>query len=248
MHNECGDVTHAYFSSYVHKDDFIGLNNANQAFFENFQDALLATAPKLENCTLQTGGKHYNVHLMPVPSPAREAEERRKSPIGNIYYEQEDYLIKLCIELREEAKMPTNQVYWECYDDVSYSRLIADETIWASTDADTGNQAFNVTNGDYFSWRYMWPRVVDGVVHGQEAVWDRICEKRGSAQAKASWDAATWAFQDRVFQHTWCATLSINKARQLGWIGHIDSFDSFTHAFEKFVELGQIPSFSKNGV
>src|ERR1700733_10773565 len=42
MRAECGDVTHAYFSSYVHKDDFTDLNNANQALFENFLDALLA--------------------------------------------------------------------------------------------------------------------------------------------------------------------------------------------------------------
>jgi nucleoside-diphosphate-sugar epimerase len=179
-------------------------------------------------------------------------------------------------ELGEEAKMPTNQLYWEGYDDVSDSRLIANQTIWASTNADAGNQAFNITNGDYFSWRYMWPRVAEylgGRATSQQVftkprpkegetqldlsltewskdkrpVWDRICEKRGCPQAKASWDAATWAYQDWVFQRTWCATLSINKARKFGWTGHIDSFDSFTHAFEKFVELGQIPSFQKNG-
>lgn len=315
MRAECADVTHAYFSSYIHKDDFTELNNANQTLFENFLDALLAVAPKLENCTLQTGGKHYNVHLMPVPSPAREAEERRESPIGNFYFQQEDYLIErqkgsswswnvirpeaiigytskpngmnsaltyalyilVCTELGEEASMPTNQLYWEGYDDVSDSRLIANQTIWASTNAHTGNQAFNVTNGDYFSWRYMWPRVVahlGGRARPQQVftkprphegenqldlslaawsqdkrpVWDRLCEKRGCPQAKASWDAATWAYQDWVFQRTWSATLSINKARAFGWTGHVDSFESFTHAFEKFVELGQIPSFQKNGV
>lgn len=312
MSAECGDVTHAYFSSYVHKDDFTELNQANQALFENFLDALLAVAPKLESCVLQTGGKHYNVHLMPVPSPAREVEPRAESPIGNFYFQQEDYLIErqrgqrwrwsvirpeaiigytskpngmnsaltyalyvlVCQELGGEARMPTNQRYWEGYDDVSDSRLIADQTIWASTTPDAGNQAFNITNGDYFCWRYMWPRIVTHLgghaTHNQvftkprpnegevqlelslaewakdkRPIWDRICERRGCPQAKASWDAATWAFQDWVFQRTWSATLSINKARKFGWNGHIDSFQSFTDAFAKFVELGQIPPLNK---
>ena len=56
MKEPCASVTHAYFSSYVHKDDFVELNTANQALFENFLNALLDVAPKLENCTLQTGG------------------------------------------------------------------------------------------------------------------------------------------------------------------------------------------------
>lgn len=47
-----GEVTHAYFSSYVHKDDFAELNAANESLFENFMDALIETAPKLQNVTL----------------------------------------------------------------------------------------------------------------------------------------------------------------------------------------------------
>jgi hypothetical protein len=92
MKNSCASVTHAYFCSYVHKDDFRELNSANEALFENFLDALEKVAPKLENVTLQTGGKYYNVHLEPVPSPAREEEPRRYGAIENFYFPQEDKL------------------------------------------------------------------------------------------------------------------------------------------------------------
>ncbi|KAH7069579.1 hypothetical protein BKA63DRAFT_545243 [Paraphoma chrysanthemicola] len=304
----CADVTHAYFSSYIHKDDFKELNIANEALFSNFVDALTTVAKKLQNITLQTGGKHYNVHIMPVPSPAREEEERRESPIGNFYYPQEDYLIErqkgsnwtwnvirpeaiightskpngmnsaltyalyflVCKHLGTEAKMPTNQRYWEGTDDLSDSRLIADLTIWASTTAKAANQAFNVTNGDYVCWRYMWPRIAayfganassDQVFtkprpeEGQtqldtslaewaadkKDVWYKICDEAGCPEAKATWESGTWAYQDWVFQRTWSATLSINKARRFGWNGHLDSYQSLTDAFDKFVELGQIP-------
>jgi hypothetical protein len=57
----------------------------------------------------------------------------------------------VCKEIGVEARMPTNQLYWEGYDDLSDSRLIADLIIWASTHPHAANQVFNVVNGDYFS-------------------------------------------------------------------------------------------------
>ena len=308
MRPVCAKVTNAYFSSYVHEDDFQNLNKANKALFENFLDSLLEVAPNLESCVLQTGGKHYNVHLGPVPSPAREEEPRRETSIGNFYFHQEDHLIQrqkgqkwlwnvirpeaiigytvkpngmnealtialymmVCRELGVEAKMPTNQIYYEGYDDISDFRLIADLTIWASTHPHAGNQAFNVTNGDYFSWKHMWPRLAayfgarassdqafskPRPEYGQsqldtsfeewskdkQEVWERICDKAGCPAAKPTWKAGTWGFQDWVFQRGWNATLSINKARAFGWNGHIDSYQSFVDAFERFAELGQLP-------
>jgi nucleoside-diphosphate-sugar epimerase len=276
--------------------------------FSNFLDAIIAVAPGLQNCTLQTGGKHYNVHIKPVPSPAREEQPRFESPIGNFYYPQEDYLVArqkgqswtwnvirpeaiigytskpngmnsaltfalyflVCKHLGTKANMLTNQLYWEESEDVSDSRLIADMTIWASTTPEAANEAFNVTNGDYFCWQYMWPRLASyfdanatsdqvfkksllskGDVQldislaewamDKREVWNSICDENQCPEAKATWDAGTWVFQDWVFQRTWSATLSINKARKFGWQGHIDSYVSLTDASEKFVELKQIP-------
>ncbi|MCJ1302981.1 hypothetical protein MMC08_005786 [Hypocenomyce scalaris] len=308
MSEICADVTHAYFSSYIHRHDFAELNQANSALFENFLAALQAVAPKLENCTLQTGGKYYNLHLEAVPSPAREEEPRRTASIDNFYFSQEDSLVAaqkgqrwtwnvirpgaiightpkpngmnsamtyalyfmVCRELGTEARMPTNQVYWAGYDDVSDSRLVADLSLFVSTNPRCCNEAFNVTNGDYFTWKYMWPRLASyfGASSSSEQVfqkpipklgerqlefsladwakdkrevWHRICDRAGAPAAKATWDAGTWAYKDWVFERTWSATMSINKARKFGWTGHIDCYRSLTDAFRKFEQMGQIP-------
>jgi nucleoside-diphosphate-sugar epimerase len=306
---DCADVTHAYFSSYVHKDDFDQLNRANRALFENFLDALLSVANNLQNCTLQTGGKYYNVHKQPVPSPACEDHNPRlAAPDENFYYHQEDFLAErqrgstwtwnvirpeaiigyaikpngmnealtlalyflVCKELGEEAKMPTNWNFWNGTDDISDARLIADLSIFASTSLHCANEAFNVVNGDHFCWRYMWPRLAKffgakassnqtfqktmlepGTVYletnleewakEKREIWNRACDKANVPEAKATFDAGTWAFQDWVFRRTWSATLSLNKARKFGWMGHRDSYESFIDAFTKFRELGQIP-------
>lgn len=94
MNPVCADVTHAYFS-YVHMDNFTELNRANRHLFENLLQALLAVAGgRLQICTLQTGGKYYNVHPRPVPWPAPENQPRLTSADKNFYYHQEDFLVE----------------------------------------------------------------------------------------------------------------------------------------------------------
>jgi hypothetical protein len=53
----CKDVTHAYFTSYVHSMDFSTLAEKNCPLFRNFLDAVDTACPNLERVCLQTGGK-----------------------------------------------------------------------------------------------------------------------------------------------------------------------------------------------
>ena len=308
MKDVCAGVTHAYFCSYVHKDDFGELNAANAALFENFLDALEKVANSLENVTLQTGGKYYYVHLMPVSSPAREDEPRKQGPVDNFYFDQEDKLaasqqgkawtwnvirpeaivgstskpngmnealtiamyLLICRELGTEAPMPTNQRYWEGTDDVSFGPLIADLTIYVSTNTHCANEAFNIANGDHITWKYLWPRLAayfdanatsdqkfskpvpkEGDVQldtsflewsqDKRQVWDELCDRKGLPSAKATFDFGTWAFQDWVFGRSWSATLSISKARHFGWTGYKDSYQCFIETFDAFKNQGLIP-------
>lgn len=54
----CESVTHAYFTSYVHTDDFAKLRDLNVPLFENFLTAIDTVArDSLQRICLQTGGK-----------------------------------------------------------------------------------------------------------------------------------------------------------------------------------------------
>ena len=154
---------------------------------------------------------------------------------------------------------------------MSYAPLIADLTIFVSTNPHCANEAFNVTNGDYFTWRYMWPRLADRFgakassaqkftksapnegelqldlslaewSQDKRKIWDDLCDRQGISCAKATFDFGTWAFQDWVFQRTWSATLSITKARRYGWTGYMDSYQCFIDTFETFRQHGFIPA------
>ena len=64
--------------------------------FENFLVAIDTVASKaLERIVLQTGGKHFGVHLGPVEAPIHEGMRRYEDHGENFYYPQEDALFAL---------------------------------------------------------------------------------------------------------------------------------------------------------
>jgi nucleoside-diphosphate-sugar epimerase len=79
---------------------------------------------------------------------------------------------------------------WEAVD----ARLVAEVIEWAGASPAAVNEHFNVTNGDVFEWRNLWPGMAEvlGVepgpddeksmaqfLDGKHDVWDRIVEKQG---------------------------------------------------------------------
>ena len=73
-------------------------------------------------------------------------------------------------------------------------KLIAEATRWAATEPAAANQHFNLTNGEVFSWKDLWPDVSDvlGVEHSEvepfsmaeelpkhEELWQSIVDKHG---------------------------------------------------------------------
>lgn len=54
----CKDVTHAFYTSYVHTDDFTRLKDLNVPLFQHFLTAIDTVAGEnLQRIVLQTGGK-----------------------------------------------------------------------------------------------------------------------------------------------------------------------------------------------
>jgi nucleoside-diphosphate-sugar epimerase len=79
---------------------------------------------------------------------------------------------------------------WEAVD----ARLVGDACLWAATAPAARNETFNLTNGEVFSWRDLWPALADvlGVETGddeplsmavylseREGGWRKVVEKHG---------------------------------------------------------------------
>lgn len=62
----CERITHAFYTSYVHTDDFTKLRDYNVPLFEHFLTAIdTISGDNLQRICLQTGGKVYNPLLSP---------------------------------------------------------------------------------------------------------------------------------------------------------------------------------------
>jgi nucleoside-diphosphate-sugar epimerase len=73
---------------------------------------------------------------------------------------------------------------------VTESTHFASAALWAATDQRCGNEAFNITNGDYFRWRNLWPKIA-AVFEMAVAEPQTICLTQHMADKAALWEEMT---------------------------------------------------------
>jgi nucleoside-diphosphate-sugar epimerase len=134
---------------------------------------------------------------------------------------------------------------------------LAKAMIWAATSATAVNQAFNITNGDFVRWKYLWPVVADwfamplgevqpfdlaALMADKEPMWAQIREQHGLASYSirdlTTWDAAI----SYLFSVDWDQMSAMTKAQQAGWTEVIDTYEMVPRQFERLVQERAIPS------
>ena len=100
---EAQNVTHVFYSAYVHAPTWAEQCGPNTTLLVNAVDALESVASGLRHICLLQGTKYYGSHLGPFRTPARESDPRHLPP--NFYYNQQDFL-----EERQRGKAWT----WSC--------------------------------------------------------------------------------------------------------------------------------------
>jgi nucleoside-diphosphate-sugar epimerase len=138
---------------------------------------------------------------------------------------------------------------------VTDSGHFASAALWAATDARCANQAYNITNGDYFRWLDIWPRLA--AVFGMEAgepsplnltefmadkapLWDAIVSKHGLKPYRFD-EVVAWPFGDYVFNTTWDVMSNLTKSRQHGFHDVVDSEEMFVDLLTRFREARIVP-------
>jgi nucleoside-diphosphate-sugar epimerase len=146
---------------------------------------------------------------------------------------------------------------WEAAD----ADLVADVMVWAAQSPKAANEAFNITNGDVFEWRNVWPAIAEtlGVETGPDKptsvaaylnenadVWDRIAAKYdlrmpnlrelvGQGDQHADFAFAYGAPEGpRAF-------VSTVKLRQAGFTKTIDTEVSFRNALQSLIDHKLLP-------
>ena len=141
---------------------------------------------------------------------------------------------------------------WEAAD----ADLVADVMVWAAQSPRAANEAFNITNGDVFEWRNVWPALAEilGVEPGPDTptsvaayleenadVWDQIVAKydlrsRNLRELVGQGDQhADFAFAYGAPEGL-RAFVSTIKLRQAGFTKTIDTEDSLCNALQSVID------------
>jgi nucleoside-diphosphate-sugar epimerase len=146
---------------------------------------------------------------------------------------------------------------WEAAD----ADLVADVMVWAAQSPQAANEAFNITNGDVFEWRSVWPALAEtlGVQTGPDTpmslatylaehsdVWDDIVAKHGLRplnlhQLVGHGDQhADFAFAYGAPEGP-RAFVSTIKLRQAGFTKVVDTEDAFRNALQSLIDQNFLP-------
>ncbi|UQR63142.1 SDR family oxidoreductase [Bradyrhizobium sp. C-145] len=146
---------------------------------------------------------------------------------------------------------------WEAAD----ADLVGDVAVWAAQSPQAANEAFNITNGDVFEWRNVWPGIAEtlGVEAGPDTpmsvtaylaehadVWGKIVAKYG-LRSRSLRDLVGQGDQHADFAFAYGAPagprafVSTVKLRQAGFAKVVDTEVSFRKALQSLIDNKLLP-------
>ncbi|MBN9451768.1 MAG: SDR family oxidoreductase [Bosea sp.] len=133
--------------------------------------------------------------------------------------------------------------------------LLARAMVWMSTKPECADQAFNITNGDFFRYQNLWPvfarffgleaggvETVDMPTRmaGADALWDKIVARDGLQKHPLS-QLVNWNFANYAFSNDWDVMSDTTKCRRYGFLEFIDSEEMFLDLFRDLQRNRIIP-------
>ena len=163
----------------------------------------------------------------------------------------------ICRELDLPFVFPGSETQWNGLTDMTDATLLAEQMLWAATNVQGRNEAFNVVNGDVFRWRAMWPAIagyfgvepvgpgavphtLEAQMTGMDGAWARIAEKHRLSEPDLA-RLASWWHTDADLGRQIEVVADISKARLAGFTGHHRTVDSFTDLFDRYRAENLIP-------
>ncbi len=158
-------------------------------------------------------------------------------------------------ELGLPLRFPGPEAAYRALYQVTSARILADAADWAGQTPAAANEIFNITNGDYFRWQFLWPAIARSFrmdvaepvpmplavyMADKGPLWEAMTAKYG-LQPIAYEAIASWAFGDFLFHSAFDNLTSTIKARRAGFHACIDSEEFFTGFFAEMRERRILP-------
>jgi nucleoside-diphosphate-sugar epimerase len=163
----------------------------------------------------------------------------------------------ICKEINRPFHFPGSEQQWNGLSDVTDARILAKQLLWAATSDAARNEAFNITNGDTFRWKWLWPRLAkwfdvewvgfDGKIHPLEAemandgpTWAAMAEKYNLIEPDIKRVSSAW-HTDLDLGRPIEVMTDMGKSRKLGFMAFQSTEDTFFDLFEDMRKNRIIP-------
>ena len=159
-------------------------------------------------------------------------------------------------ELGLPLRFPGPEGAYRALYQVTSADILAKAAAWAGETPSAANEIFNITNGDYFRWQFMWPRIakmfqmevaepvpmpLTVYMADKEPLWAKMTDKYGLKPVRYD-HLVSWAFGDFIFHSAFDNISSTIKARRHGFQDCIDTEDMFSDFFADLRERRVIPA------
>lgn len=134
-------------------------------------------------------------------------------------------------ELGLPLRFPGKKKTYESLAQMTDAFLLARGSVWAATNPSAAGEVFNITNGDLFRWKYIWPKIaaffemdyeepqelsLAEIMPLQEKIWDQLIEKYALRDIPYE-HSAGWSFGDFIFKCEYDVISDTNKIKEFGF-------------------------------
>ncbi len=161
----------------------------------------------------------------------------------------------LCRELGLPFRFPGTSRSYSALIEMTDADLLAKACAWAAESDRCDGEAFNITNGDFWRWESLWPKLAESFglpvapplrlplarfMSDKGPVWDAMVEKDNLMSIPFR-DAAAWEFGEAIFNIEYDVMSDTTKSRRFGFLDFADTGEMLARQIEEFRALGFIP-------
>ena len=164
----------------------------------------------------------------------------------------------LCRAKGEPFLYPGSHEQWNFLTDVTDARILAEQLEWAAITPAAHGHAFNISNGDLFRWRWLWPQLaayfgvksqgpppepapLEGRMGGAAEAWKAIAAEHQLVEPDVN-KLVSWWHTDGDLGRTIECVNDMTQGRLLNFTAYQPTLASFTDLFDLLKEERIIPA------
>ena len=163
--------------------------------------------------------------------------------------------VSLCKSLNLPLQWPASEASFQALNQATDATLLAQAIVWALQSPTAHNQAFNVTNGDFFRWQHLWPRIAEQFdmrmgecrpqqlqesMSGMGKRWGELVQAHNLQPFELA-KICDWSFADYILKTEWDVMASTTKIRQAGFNACMDTEAMYLAHLKQMKKLHLLP-------